>query len=92
MGLTYSTMDELDISKSVGEAFPGSNIIVRIRLDTDEVQVIFSGGNKPPDDKRGFPKSDVTISEPLVITVLPWKSSPGCKTVIVNGVAYERCS
>lgn len=92
MALVYMTPDQVDVDRPIKEVFPGANILVRIRLETDDVHVVFTGGNPPPSGKEGFPKSDVTFSEPLVITVVPWEASPGCKTVIINGVAYERCS
>lgn len=92
MALTYDDARELDPKMSIEQAFPDPVIMVVIPLGAGHASVATVGGQPPPSGKCGFPKQGVGMSEPPQITVLSWDASPGCKTVIVNGVAYERCS
>ncbi len=92
MALTYDTPRELDRKETIEQAFVERVIMVIIPLGAGQPSVATVGGQPPASGKTGFPKQDVGMSEPPQIMVLSWDASPGCKTVIVNGVAYERCS
>jgi hypothetical protein len=93
MTMVQETPNVIDPKRTIEELFgTGVSFILRVRFDSNAVDVNVTGGSAPPAGKAGFPKSDVALDEPIQITILPWEASPGCRTVIVNGVAYERCS
>jgi hypothetical protein len=92
MDIVYTEPNELDPKLTIEQAFEGRFLVVKIPLDSgpSDIAVEHVGGNRPR--KPNVPKNGVGIPEwPVPITVLYYEASPGCRTVIVNGVAYEKC-
>lgn len=92
MEIIYQEPRELDPDMPIKEAFEGRFLIVRIPLNQGPsgIAVDHIGGQQA--SKPNFPKQGVDLPDaPVAITVLYWEGSPGCRTVVVNGVAYEKC-
>jgi hypothetical protein len=79
------------LDRTIEEQF-GSNVLFVMVVKSDTPHVDIRAGGNPNVPKPGFPKEDLKKLEDVTqITVIPWESSPGCRTICSNGNCYERC-
>lgn len=80
-----------DPEKTIKEEF-GDDVIFIMVVDRKKTRVDLYH-NKNATNSPDFPwnEPNVKMKEPDQITVLDTESSPGCKTIIINGRAYEKC-